>query len=559
MLKPVIYSPSSIIPFHKSYCFVFIFSSLTSFERIIRNYAIISGIWCITCLSGFSQTDRVTRNNFNGNWENPSSWVPVWDNPETSILSSNIIINGFIRCSSPVIISGNSPSLSINDTLVIYGDLTIGNNSNLYVNTGAILIIYGNLVSDNKATISVNQDAYVAVLGNFVKLGTVSFGSFISNDMPSNVFVTGTVSSGLDTALHPVFSCPGTSPYPNSGCAYGDLADLKNEPVYELIQKTCMVPVPVINVSGNLSLCEGDSAILKASHGITYFWSTGEKAQSIRVTTSGNYNVIVYDSIGCQSMPSTEVKIIVYSPPVAKISIIENSGAADNDGVICNGHFATLSSSGGELYRWSTGETLPEIQTGTEGSYSVTVTDRNGCIDSAQTYLKVIQINAFAGDDQDLEASRTTALQGQSDGAATGVWSFLAGFGTIEDDTSPLTKVSGLSTGENILLWTVTWQNCVVSDTMVIKVSELFIPQVITPNGDGKNDTFIIPGIENYSPAELIILNRWGIEQFRSNDYTNNWDGITQKGMLLPDDTYFYVVKLADGSVNKGFLIIKVK
>ncbi|MBN2612605.1 MAG: gliding motility-associated C-terminal domain-containing protein [Bacteroidales bacterium] len=498
-------------------------------------------------------------NNYSGDWENPSSWEPVWDAPETNILSSNIIINGFIRCGSSVTINGNSSYLSINDTLVIYGDLTIGNNNSLYVNSGAILIIYGNLVSENKATIAVNQDAYIVISGNFSKLGTVTYGTFISNDIPSNVFVTGTLSDSLDTDLYPVFSCPGTSPYPNSGCSYGNLEDLKNETVYDLIQTTCLIPDPVIKISGNLSFCEGDSVVLTASHGESYLWSTGEKTQRINVSSSGYFSVIVYDSIGCKSKSSTEVETTENPLPDAKITIIENSGITDNDGVICNGHSATLIAEGGDYYQWTTGETLSEIQTGTEGSYSVAVTDRNGCSDSASAELAVIQINAFAGDDQVLEGIGTTGLQGQLTGPGTGTWSFSSGYGTFEDDSSPVSQVSGLSSGENVLLWTVTWQNCTVSDTMVITVHNLFIPQVITPNGDGKNDFFVINGIENHSPAELVIINRWGIEQFRSTDYTNNWDGKNQKGTELPGDSYFYILKLANGSVHKGFLLIKVK
>ena len=67
------------------------------------------------------------------------------------------------------------------------------------------------------------------------------------------------------------------------------------------------------------------------------------------------------------------------------------------------------------------------------------------------------------------------------------------------------------------------------------------IPNVITPNGDGDNDAFIIPGLPEGS--ELIIFNRWGDEVFRSNNYQNDWFGFWQENNAnLPIGTYFYVL-----------------
>jgi len=79
------------------------------------------------------------------------------------------------------------------------------------------------------------------------------------------------------------------------------------------------------------------------------------------------------------------------------------------------------------------------------------------------------------------------------------------------------------------------------------------LPTVITPNGDGFNETFIIP-CPSSSAIQFSVYNRWGIEVYRSEDYHNNFDGRYQ-GSELPDGTYYYIVKYvntAGDEINKA-------
>jgi gliding motility-associated-like protein len=75
---------------------------------------------------------------------------------------------------------------------------------------------------------------------------------------------------------------------------------------------------------------------------------------------------------------------------------------------------------------------------------------------------------------------------------------------------------------------------------------------LMSPNGDGKNDTFIIEGLETSPDNELILFNRWGVEVFRKKNYDNSFDGISNGRVTLdgssklPIGTYFYVLKLQD-------------
>lgn len=75
-------------------------------------------------------------------------------------------------------------------------------------------------------------------------------------------------------------------------------------------------------------------------------------------------------------------------------------------------------------------------------------------------------------------------------------------------------------------------------------IGQIKIPNVFTPNGDGKNDVFRIDGIELYPQNTLSIFNRWGNEVYRNTDgYKNNWSG---EG--LNEGTYYYVLKLMSGN-----------
>lgn len=84
------------------------------------------------------------------------------------------------------------------------------------------------------------------------------------------------------------------------------------------------------------------------------------------------------------------------------------------------------------------------------------------------------------------------------------------------------------------------------------------IPSIITPNGDGLNDAFIVPCVEAYPESHFCVFNRWGDEVYTSENYKNDWEG-TYKGARLPAGTYFYVLKINDG-VNmpeKGYVLIQ--
>lgn len=79
---------------------------------------------------------------------------------------------------------------------------------------------------------------------------------------------------------------------------------------------------------------------------------------------------------------------------------------------------------------------------------------------------------------------------------------------------------------------------------------------MITPNGDGKNDTWIVKNIQLYPNNELKIFDREGRIVFSMFGYDNSWDGMFN-GIPLQEDTYYYILTLDSGKGKKtGFISI---
>nr|WP_321413356.1 gliding motility-associated C-terminal domain-containing protein [uncultured Allomuricauda sp.] len=90
------------------------------------------------------------------------------------------------------------------------------------------------------------------------------------------------------------------------------------------------------------------------------------------------------------------------------------------------------------------------------------------------------------------------------------------------------------------------------------KEPSLVPAQAFTPNGDGNNDAWVIPGIDNYPNNVVHVYNRWGHEVFGTKSYRNNWEGFYKnRSEKLPPGSYMYVIDLGDGSAPlQGWIFI---
>ena len=92
----------------------------------------------------------------------------------------------------------------------------------------------------------------------------------------------------------------------------------------------------------------------------------------------------------------------------------------------------------------------------------------------------------------------------------------------------------------------------------IAEADELEISDAISPNGDGKNETWIIPNLDQYPENKLMIMNRWGQVLYKAKPYLSDWEGTNENGERLPVGVYYYLLTLdKDGrNARKGMITI---
>jgi gliding motility-associated-like protein len=145
-------------------------------------------------------------------------------------------------------------------------------------------------------------------------------------------------------------------------------------------------------------------------------------------------------------------------------------------------------------------------------------------------------------------------LEGKADGNYPVVWSPLAGltFGNnpLRPVASPVaTTTYTLSAGAS---------SCASSSSVTVTVTpRVRIPNAISPNGDGRDDTWEIDHIGDYTGNHVLVFNRWGSKIYEASGYSrgNEWNG-TISGQPAPVGTYYYVITLGNGRSYSGSLTV---
>jgi gliding motility-associated-like protein len=133
----------------------------------------------------------------------------------------------------------------------------------------------------------------------------------------------------------------------------------------------------------------------------------------------------------------------------------------------------------------------------------------------------------------------------ESTDAASWYWDF--GDGSTSGQQNP--KHGFPHTGDfDVLLVVTSIEGCIDSIVYTIPIFEdiLNCPNIITPNGDGVNEKFVIENLEYYMVRKLFVYNRWGKKVYENINYMNDWDGSG-----LADGTYFFVLEYG-GRINSG-------
>ncbi|HPI11071.1 MAG TPA: CARDB domain-containing protein [Catalimonadaceae bacterium] len=242
-------------------------------------------------------------------------------------------------------------------------------------------------------------------------------------------------------------------------------------------------PLPVITASGPTTFCAGGDVTLSvpASNGTSYLWSNDSTDNSIVVSSSGSYFVVTRLDSGC-SATSQPVVVTVLTALIPTATI-----AVSPDTVICTGTSVTFTAqtTGGGIqpaFEWylndvfvTDGLTYTSDTLKNNDRVQFLLTSSESCASPVVVFSKKIRmsvstsIQANAGADQSV-CGNTATLTGN----ASGSWTQISGTGTIATPNSALSQVTGLSTGTNEFVWSVSGGTCPPSsDTVAITVTPL--------------------------------------------------------------------------------------
>jgi gliding motility-associated-like protein len=342
----------------------------------------------------------------------------------------------------------------------------------------------------------------------------------------------------------------------STGCA----ADTSNAATVIIYHK------PVANFTAD-TVCLGVATTFNNTSAVTAGsiqfneWDFGDNATSLLTApqhifgTLGTHtvNLVVISNTGC--LDTATVTVVVDTLPNAQITA---SGSLS----FCCGGSVTLTAMPGLHYLWSgSGATTQSIvvsNCNASGNYQLTVSDTAGssCSNTSSVSVQIIPLPVVdAGNDTTINMDGAVVLNGQ--GGIVYSWTpvtYLTNPGAAHPVATPASSIMYHLTVTDI-------NGCVNTDSITITVltsfNNIVVTNLITANGDGYNDKWIISDIEKYPGTEVIIVNREGQQVFYSSYYDNSWDGTGKTGKPLPDGTYYYFIKFAGtDKVNKGPITI---
>jgi hypothetical protein len=206
--------------------------------------------------------------------------------------------------------------------------------------------------------------------------------------------------------------------------------------------------LPVILLGPDLIQCDG-SVILDAGNiGSIYQWNTADTSQIIIISTSGSYSVLVTDTNGC--INSDTVMLTIHPLPVVSL------GA---DVVQCGGVLILDAGNIGSIYQWNTADTSQIIIISTSGSYSVLVTDTNGCINS-DTLMAIFNAPPIVSLGPDIIQCGGNAILDAGNIGSTYLW-----------NNASTTQTITVSASGTFIVVVTDVNGCVGSDTVAVTIN----------------------------------------------------------------------------------------
>jgi len=319
----------------------------------------------------------------------------------------------------------------------------------------------------------------------------------------------------------------------------------------DMAEKIIRIESVNAKVISDTIVCENKTISLFASGGTKYKWSpaTGldnpaSATPKVTIDKTMEYTVEISTENGCSVTKKVNVKVE------------ENRDFVPMQNVTaCAGSDVTLTVSGESTeYQWSGDSTLSAntgksviVSPSETTTYTIEGIYQNGCRPKRQitvtidkAHEPVFEIVRSGGECN--KPVKYSMLNKTSD-AQRYEWNLGAASGIT---TTNIQDYSYETPGKYIVsLTSYNASGCALSVSKEITAEPaLIIANVITPNGDGKNDTFVVP----VTGSAVEMYNRWGKSVFKTGNYKDDW------GKGIPNGTYFYVVDTPGGNHCKGWL-----
>lgn len=312
---------------------------------------------------------------------------------------------------------------------------------------------------------------------------------------------------------------------------------------------------PAPDLGDDVVLCPGESVLLSVGDFAAYLWSDGSMGATLLVGQSGTYSITVTDALGCTGADSVTVEV----SETVEI-VVENLNLS-----ICPGDSIQLLVSGGSDYRWiDTSGTLrggdvfnPIAKPVSSTTYSV-IASTACATDTAAVFVRVYEVTAMAGPDTCVNKGAPVRLS--ASGGVSYFW--LTSEYPLSSFTSPNPVTTPLrSTVFQVLIVDVNGCETLldVPVSVLDGVPDLLLINVITPNGDGKNDLLEFRDLDKFTNNSLKVYNRWGDLIYQKLGYqtdSERFDG-TYKGKPLPAGNYFYVLSLSGTDFKQTLTIVR--
>ena len=284
---------------------------------------------------------------------------------------------------------------------------------------------------------------------------------------------------------------------------------------------------------------------------LAYAWDNGATGSVFATATGGDFQVTVTDATGCQSVTS----IIIPMPDGPEVNLLV-------DQPICPGEYGQLdiqlhseeriaifSIDGGQTYSLSNrfDDLLP-------GTYDIVIRDDLDCIQSFDIEIIAPDTMGVALNYNPLEVRPNTAIELTATTVGTIVsYQWLPDEIDSEQASTSFEAVNNMDI--RIIVQDDKGCNATASLPLTVLLGEIYVPNAISPNGDGRNDAFTFYSDNGSGEVieQLEVFDRWGGLIFQASEIPLNvesvgWDG-TKKGEKMNTGVYTYygIVRFGNG------------